>query len=293
MKELAPFHSIWDAISDKLDSPIRKEKVDAMSFSTVKVAETTNGPIAYHELGSGEVLLMHHGGESHRGQYAGFAPLLGEGIRAISYDQRDVGDSFRCTDPYEIGDIADDSVALLDALGIERAHIMGFSFGGAVSLHIAIRHPDRVQSLICGAAPASFRNINEFTKAALARPPEERFDIMVQAILSPAGQSDPAQLERLRTMMAGQVSDPDSYRIQCLRSHDLDEELRTIKAPTLLIYGADDPLASPDDGRFIAERIPNATFVCVPDARHGLSSEFKEPVARLVREHVLANRIGT
>src|SRR5690606_11956232 len=209
------------------------------------------------------------------------------GIRAISYDQRDVGDSFRCTDPYEIGDIADDSVALLDALGIERAHIMGFSFGGAVSLHIAIRHPDRVQSLICGAAPASFRNINEFTKAALARPPEERFDIMVQAILSPAGQSDPAQLERLRTMMAGQVSDPDSYRVQSLRAHDLDEELRTIKAPTLLIYGADDPLVMREDGRSIAERIPEATCGCLPVERHGVSLKFKDPVARLVGAHVL------
>src|SRR5690606_3377793 len=142
----------------------------------------------------------------------------------------------------------------------------------------------------CGAAPASFRNVNEFTKAALARPPEERFDIMVQAILSPAGQSDPAQLERLRTMMAGQVSDPDSYRIQSLRAHDLDEELRTIKAATLLISPADNPLVSPQDGRFLAERILSATFVCLPDALHGLSTEFKDPVARLVRDHVLANR---
>ncbi|SHK51769.1 3-oxoadipate enol-lactonase [Pseudonocardia thermophila] len=264
-----------------------------MSYTTVEVVQTRNGPVAYHELGSGEVLLMHHGGESNRRQYAGFAPLLGEGIRSISYDQRDVGESFRCAEPYSIGDLADDCVHLMDALGIERAHVMGFSFGGCVALHVAVRHPDRVQSLIVGTAPASHRSTTDFAQDLLSRQPEERFDLMVQAILSPAGQADPAQLERLRTMMAGQVSGPETNRMKALRTHDLGDELRGIKAPTLLVYGTDDPLAPPEVGRHLADLIPDSALVCVEGARHGLTSEFKEPVARMVREHVLANRAGS
>lgn len=263
-----------------------------MSFDAVRLAQTGLGPIAYHELGSGEPLIMHHGGESHKGQYEGFAWLLPPGIRAISYDQRDVGSSFRATRPYGIGDIADDCVALMDALGIEKAHILGFSFGGIVTMHVGVRHPDRVQSLIIGTAPVRFDEQHEALKELVATHGlQTQEELMIQAILSPAGQADPDQVDRVRRMMTGRVSDPGSNRMNAVRGHALDQELRSIVAPTLLVYGSDDPLCAPANGTFIANRIRNAELVTIDGARHGLSSEFKDRVAGLVRTFVLKHPV--
>ena len=76
-----------------------------MGFDTFELVNVKGGQLAYLDAGSGEPLIMHHGGESHKGQYAAFAPLLAPGIRSISYDQRDVADSFAAAAPYTLGDI--------------------------------------------------------------------------------------------------------------------------------------------------------------------------------------------
>ena len=263
-----------------------------MSYDAFKLANIDGGQIAYHESGSGEPLLMHHGGESHKGQYAAFAPLLAAGIRSISYDQRDVGDSFSAADPYTIGDIADDCVQLMDALGIEKAHVMGFSYGGIVALHVARRHPDRVRTLIAGAAPASYAVMADAAKEIIARPPAERAELMLQALFSPQGQADAELVGSARRALSGGSAAPDSNRIGALRTHVLDEQLAAITAPTLLVYGSDDPLAPPATGRFIADRIPDARLEIIEGGRHGLTSEFKEPVAALVSEFVLRHPVA-
>lgn len=258
-----------------------------MGYDTFELANVRGGPLAYHELGSGEPLIMHHGGESHKGQYAAFAPLLAPGIRSISYDQRDIGDSFTAADPYTIGDIADDCVQLMDALGIDKAHIMGFSFGGAVALQVALRHPDRVRTLIAGTAPGGFATMTDYAKNIISRPPAERAELMLQALLSPEGQADAELVDPIRRLLSHGSAAPDSHRIGALRTHDLDEQLSAVTAPTLLIYGSDDPLAPPTTGRLIADRIPNARLEIIENGRHGLTTEFKEPVAKLISEFVL------
>src|SRR6201996_6311709 len=107
-----------------------------MGYDRTEYAQTPLGRIAFHQTGAGEPLILSHGGESHKGQYAPLAPLLADGIRAISYDQRDVADSFAVAGPYTMADVADDVVRLMDALGLEKAHIAGFSYGGLVSLNV-------------------------------------------------------------------------------------------------------------------------------------------------------------
>jgi 3-oxoadipate enol-lactonase len=262
-----------------------------MGYDEVEIAGTEGRQIAYHELGSGEPLFLHHGGDSNKRQYVAFAPLLAEGIRSISYDQRDVGGSFAATEPYTIGDVADDCVQLMDSLGINKAHIMGFSLGGVVALHVGIRHPDRVQTLIAGTAPSSFTEMTDYAKDVISRQPTDRAELMLNALLSPEGQADTDLVVAVRRSLAGDSAAPDSRRMGAVRSHHVDEELAAITAPTLLIYGSDDPLVTPATGRFFANRIPNAELEIVERGRHGLSSEFPVPVAKLVSEFVLSHPV--
>ena len=262
-----------------------------MGYDLTEYAQTPLGRLAFHQTGSGEPLILHHGGESHKGQYDIFAPHLADGIRAISYDQRDIGDSFKVTEPYELKAFADDCVALMDALGFEKAHIAGISFGGVISLHMAVNHPDRVQTLIVGAAPATMSASAPFLQKLLASSPAERTDLMVDAILSPKALTDRELTATVREHLSMTNSSPDSHRIKSMRGHNLDEELRAIDIPTLLIYGSDDPIAVPATGQFIADRIPGAELVVLDGARHGLSFEFREQTGRLMSDFVLKHPV--
>lgn len=260
-----------------------------MTYDTHLLAQTPLGPIAYHETGSGEPLLLHHGGESHKGQYSVFAPLLNDGIRAISYDQRDILDSFRSTGPYGMAEIADDCVRLMDALGIERAHVMGISFGGAVALNVAIRHPSRVGSLLLGATTASFARTTPFTAELLSLPASKRSGKMLEALISDRGRQDEDLLDTLRRLVAGGQIEPGSYRSAAISTHDVTEHLGDITAPTLLVFGDEDPLVPLDQAQQLLDEIPRAELVVLEGARHGISFEFKDRLAELVSEFVLAH----
>lgn len=259
----------------------------AVDWSTHRTARSGATVFAYVESGAGTPLILHHGGESHKRQYAMFVPHLAAGIRAISYDQRDVGDAAPASGPYAVGDLADDCVALMDALDIEQAHVMGISFGGAIALHVGLRHPDRVASLIVGAAPDSFQRPNPFIERAMTMSPEDRSALMLDASLSPDAQQDEQMRATLHDLTTGRVTAPGSYRADAIRSHDLSlAELARITPRTLLVYGELDPLVPPEVGRVVHDALPDSHLVVVPGARHGLSFEFREELGTLVSDWV-------
>ena len=104
---------------------------------------------AYEDIGTGEPLVLVHGGESSRTEYTkGFVPYLGDGIRALPYDQRDSGETKNDDSPYTMSDLARDCAAFIEALGLDQAHLMGGSYGGMIALRVAIEHPQRVRSLV-------------------------------------------------------------------------------------------------------------------------------------------------
>ncbi|GAA3573539.1 alpha/beta hydrolase [Amycolatopsis ultiminotia] len=264
-----------------------------MSYDEYRVAEVAGNRIPYHETGTGEPLLIHHGAESHKGQYAIFAPLLPPGIRAVSYDQRDVGDAESVDADYTISDLADDCVGLMDALHIEKAHVMGISFGGAIALHVGLRHPGRVQSLIVGAAPDSFARPNAYVAKMMAAPPEQRGALMRAASLSPEAQQDEWLLARLADLGRGTVTALGSRRRAAMESHDVRDRLAEITAPTLLLYGELDPIAPPEAGADLHAQLPSSELVVLAGARHGLSFEFRERTAELVTDWIARHGTGS
>lgn len=263
-----------------------------MGYDAFQVAAVDGNRIPYHQTGTGEPLLIHHGAESHKGQYAIFAPLLEDDIHAISYDQRDVGDADSVDADYTIVDLADDCVGLMDALGIEKAHVMGISFGGAIALNVGIRHPGRVQSLIVGAAPESFARPSAYMETVMAAAPEARGALMRDASLSVQAQQDEWLMANLASLGRGTVTALGSRRRAAMESHDVRDRLAEITAPTLLLYGELDPIAPPEMGWELHAQLPNSELVVLQDARHGLSFEFRQQTADLVNSWVDRHRIG-
>ncbi|QWF82498.1 alpha/beta fold hydrolase [Amycolatopsis sp. CA-230715] len=244
--------------------------------------------IAYEESGSGEPLVLLHGGESGRVQYDTFRPVLGDGIRAIAYDQRDTGDSTNPAEPYRVDDLADDCAALIRGLGYERAHIFGASYGGAIALQVAVNRPEVVRTLTAGtaiprfsAAPASAQNLTHAT--------EDRAAKMLDAVLSGKGQQEPKLLTEARRILLHRPAGADKRRMDAIREFDVLGRLGEITAPTLLIYGGDDPLGRVEYGQRIAEAVPGARLEVLPGMRHGITLEAKHEVAALLRDFILTS----
>src|SRR5262249_35094124 len=140
--------------------------------------------VSYLDFGIGEPVVLLHGTLGDLWGYSNLIAELGSGIRALSYNQRDADPADESdAQPYDMADLADDCVALLDALGLETAHIVGSSFGGGVGLHVAARHPGRVRSLVVAAAPPSWSMVQQ--QAPTHLDPVARQQFMVDALVAP------------------------------------------------------------------------------------------------------------
>ncbi|GAB4003875.1 hypothetical protein GCM10029992_47250 [Glycomyces albus] len=163
---------------------------------------------------------------------------------------------------WTVDDLADDITDLLDGLGVERAHVVGISLGGATAMRLAVRNPDRVGRLVLVSAaprfgtPEAWREraatVLETGTAALA-------DATMDRWFSPAFRSErPEVVAEFRE--AFEACDARGYAACCgvLERLDLDDQTERIAAPTLVVGGGDDPSTTADDAAALAARIPGA-----------------------------------
>jgi 3-oxoadipate enol-lactonase len=216
---------------------------------------------------------------------------LADSLRLVRFDHRGHGDSPSPPGPYEIADLAGDVLALMDALGVERAHYCGLSIGGMVGMWLAANAPERIDRLvlICTAAhmpPATFWQ--ERAAVVLAAGTIEVIaDAVVDRWLTPAFAAEyPDARAKLRAMLV--AADPASYAACCgaIERMDLRAQLPRISAPTLVISGADDLATPVDRQRLIATAIPGARREIVSPAAHVAAVEQPEAVSRLIGEHL-------
>jgi 3-oxoadipate enol-lactonase len=250
--------------------------------------------ICYEETGSGEPLILIHGGQSDRHQFDLFQPLLGEGIRSIAYDQRDTRDnSYEGSPPYTTRDLAEDCANFLTAMGIEKAHLMGTSYGGLVAMMTAIHFPKRVQSLILAATTPSFAMAEPLVTQATGNRDAaaiERFSLKHVAAAD-AVDSDPARVAETRAAIRPSTPEAVERRMSAARTHECRDDLHRIKAPTLVLRGGIDPFISEATAAWTADHIAGATLLVVPDAGHSLTRHHREQVSPIVREFVLDHKI--
>ena len=195
----------------------------------------------------------------------------------IRYDSRGAGRSRAPWRPTSVPELAGDAVHLLDALGIDSAHVYGLSMGGMVAQEVALRFPDRVRGLVLGGTshggPRSVLPSPQVASALVSRgtPAALRAELVGRALFTPGfREREPArvrhhlgQLGRHRSSARGLAS-----HLLAVASHDTRARLGRITAPTLVLHGAQDELIPPANARLLAQAIPGARLELVPDAGH-------------------------
>jgi pimeloyl-ACP methyl ester carboxylesterase len=229
-------------------------------------------------------------------------PVLEAAYRTIVFDNRGMGRSSRPPGPYSIQLMADDAVAVLDAVGIERAHVLGISMGGMIAQSLALRYPSRVGSLVLAAtyarADRGVRQISEEGAARLGVPSvlgqlaagggvvdlssvdlRQLFKFMMSLILSP--EFIAREKEWLRSLMkrvleGGPTIEGFMAQTAAVLSHDVAAELGKLRAPTLVMTGTADQLVPPHHSDELAALIPGAQLVRVEGGLHGFNVEMPE-----------------
>ncbi|MER6419948.1 3-oxoadipate enol-lactonase [Streptomyces sp. NPDC001137] len=183
-----------------------------------------------------------------------------------------------------VGDLADLALALADSLGIERFGYAGVSLGGAVGLHLAVHHPERLSSLVVICSSAHFNG---------AKPWQERAELVRREGLGSLVASADARWFTpgftVPALVRDQAqADPEAYAACCdaLASFDLRERLPEISVRTLLIAGREDKATPPPHLREIADAVPGSTLVELPHAAHLAPAQCPEAVLTALRAHL-------
>jgi 3-oxoadipate enol-lactonase len=219
-------------------------------------------------------------------------PVLGDRFRLLRYDTRGHGRSPAPPGPYAIGDLGGDVVRLLDRLGIERASFCGLSVGGMTGMWLAAESPERVERLVllCTSALLVPKSVwDERIATATEQGMTALVDGVIERWFTPAFRSEnPATVEKMATTL--RETDPEGYAGCCaaIRDMDLRDRLPSIKAPTLVVSGAEDPATPPEHGRLIRDAIPGARFEVVPGAAHIANVERPEEITQLILTHLEA-----
>jgi 3-oxoadipate enol-lactonase len=213
-------------------------------------------------------------------------------FRIISFDNRGAGRSDKPTEPFTLEQMADDALAVLDAAGIETAHVVGASMGGVISQIVAVKFSHRVRSLtlVCTACrnhPWRQELLQSWAKTAADKGMIEVGKEAAQWVMSPRSfrrlvpaftWMGPLAALRPRHSFVSQIDAILNTR------EDLVDQLSTITAPTMVIVGNQDILTPRGDSEEIAERIPNAELVVISGAAHGLMMEHSSTFNRILIE---------
>lgn len=255
----------------------------------------------YEEQGAGEPLLLIMGFTAHSMMWLMQVPALSQKYRVITFDNRGVGRSATPSGPYTTRQMADDAAALLDHLGIERAHVVGWSMGGMIAQELALAHPQKLNRLVLLSSIARALpyadNWLTFTMQATDQVNNGALDRAGFIINSMPWLYTAAYLTQPHLVQAGlqqALADPFPARplgiagqAEACRSHlfgDALERLKGITAPTLVLVGAEDILTPAVYSQEMAARIPGARLQILEKGGHGMAIEY----AMAVNEALLA-----
>jgi len=247
------------------------------------------------------------------GLYAAFADA---GFAVARYDQRDAGESSRMTEtaaanpfkalftrqgsPYTAEDMADDAVAVMDALGWDRAHLFGHSLGGAIAQRIGLRHPDRTLSVTSSAAVPSdaaglgvlrYLRFGLLAKLARTKFPEGREGDIEASLAVWRGIASPAYPFDEAAARAWIEADVDSGpRDTKAQSRQIGAQwsgpkLAELRAPTLVLHGEADPILRVNAARATAKAIEGARLRTFPGVGHDLPAALWPVIAQEVKRN--------
>jgi len=247
--------------------------------------------LAYDESGSGPTLLFVHGWPHNRTLWSAQVSGLSTHARCIAPDLRGFGGS-TVDGPYSMQRYADDLVALLDALAIDRAVVCGLSMGGYVTMAMLRHHPDRVRALILAStrATADTPEAREKRMRLIAFVREHGVEALANRQLrAMVGEttftSRPELLEHLRRLMAAAPLDGVVGALHAMADRpDATELVKDIRVPTLVIGGAEDTFTPPAELGALAAAIPGARLELIATSGHVCAFERPAAFNHLVAE---------
>ncbi len=253
--------------------------------------------INYQVEGQGEPLVMIMGFTAGRIGLMSQIRFFRKYYRVITFDNRGVGKSDKPPGPYSTRMMADDTVKLMDLLGIEKAHILGISMGGMIAQELAINYPQRVMKLVLACTYARQDETSGDTPEQakfLQLTPEKKVGAMVGlAFNKPLYRFIFGLLARVQTRFTGASGGVgvSGQNEACLK-HNTLERLSSITAPTLVIVGTGDRIIKPVSSEVIAGKIPNAKLVKVEGGSHYFSFEMKNVFNREVLNFLKSDAPG-
>lgn len=248
--------------------------------------------------------------------------IASRGYHVIRFDNRDIGLSERVNSsvavnvmeaimkaasgqpiasPYQLNDMAVDAAGILDAMKIEKAHIVGASMGGMIAQLVAVNHPHKARSLTSIMSTTGRRDLppsKPEAMAVLTQPaPVERearieHTMKVWRIIGsqPVYAADDEELRRTATAIVDRVPyDPAGIARQLvgiLASPPRNEMLKSVKLPALVIHGTDDPLVNPEGGKDTAASIPDARLKMIPGMGHDFTSKLVPVYLREISDFI-------
>jgi 3-oxoadipate enol-lactonase len=240
----------------------------------MSLIENRGAKIYWDEHGRGEPVLLIMGLGWSSNMWHRTRPVLAASYHTIAFDNRGAGRSDVSPGPYTIALLASDAAAVLDAAGVERAHILGASMGGMIAQEFALQYPDRVQSLILGCTAAGGPRAVQADADAIQllfrrdSNPEERAKAAVPFIYDSGTPRE--RIDQDLAVLSEWYPNAEGYtaQLQGILAWEADSRLGNIKTPTLVIHGENDRLVPAANGRLIAERIPGARLIMLPHASH-------------------------
>ena len=273
---------------------------------SVESADSQGTSISYRVFNRAEdhpklLLIMGLGGAGYAWGDAFVNALESKGIEVIVIDNRDTGESdffsawgqptlwwqllkyklgLSVDAPYSLAEMAQDSIAVLDAAGYQRVHVAGASMGGMIAQVLAARFPERVVSLT---------SIMSTTFAPHLPPPTANAEDNLRDLAG--GDAETSREQRMRDRGFYPES-MERHLMAIFKSGDRTEEVGTITSPTLVIHGSEDPLVPPEHGVHTAEQVEGARFVLIDGMGHNMPEPLHPQIVGLISGHIDAAEQG-
>lgn len=263
-------------------------------------AAIAGGEIYFEEEGQGEPLLFISGLNGVARYWQPQVPFFSRHFRVVTYDHRGTGSSDRLQRTFSIDEMSMEAIGLLDSLGIERAHVVGLSTGGAIAQTLAITHPDRLERVVmCSTWTHSdpwFRRLFEARRALYQQCGPE-----LHAMFHPLWLYSPdyvnahdAQIEEERrsALAAAPPVEISIGRIDALLGFDRRDGLSEIRTPALILAAENDYLTPSYHAHALAKAIPHAKLIVLDGGGHSISKTRAEIFNKLVMEFLTRARQG-
>lgn len=252
------------------------------------ITHSTPVPLYYESVGAGEPLLLIAGFACDHSIWSLVQPSLVAKHRVISFDNQGVGQSATPEGPWTISEMAENTVLMLDEVGVGPVHVAGHSMGGMIAQELALRHPDRVRSLLllssaarCGARGTA--TIEVFGELPRLVDPSTSARLIMPWIYADGFYLRPGAVEQLMKWLLECPFPPTPegmyHQSRAIAGFDASRRLSAIQCPTLILVGKEDIMLPCKYSEELARGIPAAELVVLENAGHGLPVEVPQATA--------------